>query len=88
MLGQRGACPGVCSTLCAPPNSRQSQERWCCLPSGKMRPLQAAQWKMHLMASPRGEGFKGKTVLVSRCFVALLSSPHVKYVGDQGWMGC
>lgn len=58
------------------------------LPRGKTQPLQAAQWKMHLMASPRGEAFKGKAVLVSRCFVAPLSNPHVKYGGDWGWMGC
>lgn len=37
MLGQRGVCPGVCSTLCAPPNSRQTQERWCCSRAAKLQ---------------------------------------------------
>lgn len=56
------------------------------LPSGKMWPFQAAQWKVHLMAYPRQEGFKGKAVSVSRCFVALLSNRMLSTLGIRdGW---
>lgn len=69
--------PGGARRVCSSPDPRN---RWAA--EREMRPLQAAQWKMHLVASPRGEGFKGKAVLASHCFLAPLSNPY------QAWTGC